>query len=63
MEITNEHLEDWRRGEDSTILPLKRLELMNEWLYSNKKELLTSTRVEVEEENNNIGFDDLPMYE
>jgi hypothetical protein len=63
MEITNEHLEDWRRGEDSTILPLERLELMNEWLYSNKKEVLTSTKVEVKEENNNIGFDDLPMYE
>jgi hypothetical protein len=31
----NEHLEDWQRGNDSTLTPLKRLELLNDWLKQN----------------------------
>lgn len=63
MKITNEHLEDWRRGKDSTTSPLKRLELMKDWLNSNKKELLSSIEDKVIERYDNVGFDKLPMYD
>lgn len=58
----NEHLEDWRRGNDSITTPIQRLELMNDWLKQNKIDVLK--REFVEEPTEVIGgFDDLPMYE
>ena len=61
MKLNNEHLEDWRRGNDSTLLPLVRITFMNEWLKNNKREILTIE--DKVEEKTSIGFENLPMYE
>ncbi len=58
----NEHLEDWRRGSDSILTPLQRVELMNDWLKENKRDVLKKELVKQPEEIIG-GFDKLPMYE
>lgn len=59
--MNNETLEDWQRGQDSKTLPLERVEKMNYWLKENKLFILKNPPTE--EVENNIGFDDLKMYE
>jgi len=61
VDITNEKLNDWQRGEDSTTHYEERLNLMNEWLSNNKLEILT--KPVKDSTNSNIGFEDLRMYE
>lgn len=58
----NEHLEDWQKGNDSITTPIQRLELMNDWLKQNKKDVLKKELVEKPIEIIG-GFDKLPMYE
>ncbi len=53
----NEHLEDWQRGNDSTITPLKRLELLNDWIKQNHKDVKKNIYLkEKEEELPPVGF-------
>ena len=58
MENTT-NLQDWQLGNNSTTSPIKRVELMNEWLKRNKQEILASRLKETTEtEYEPIGFID-----
>jgi hypothetical protein len=61
IDVTDEKLNDWQRGEDSTTPYEERLNLMNKWLSNNKLEILT--KPVKDSTNSNIGFEDLRMYE
>jgi hypothetical protein len=53
----NDHIEDWQRGNDSTLTPLKRLELLNDWLKQNHKDVKKNIYLkEKEEELPPVGF-------
>jgi hypothetical protein len=53
----NDHIEDWQRGNDSTLTPLKRLELLNDWLKQNHKDVKKNIYLkEKREELPPVGF-------
>lgn len=56
---SNLHLPNWQQGEHSTLTPLERVELMNEWLKQNKLDILSKTAYTAETESRVVGFIDL----
>jgi hypothetical protein len=55
-------LENWQLGNESTTKPLERVELMNQWLKNNRREIKLSTQPQVTE-TEPIGFiDKLPLW-
>lgn len=56
---SNLHLPNWQQGEHSTLTPLERVELMNEWLKQNKLEILSNLEYTGETEGSVVGFIDL----
>jgi hypothetical protein len=51
-------LQDWQLGNNSSLSPLTRVELMNDWLKKNKQDILVTKKLE-EPEMEIKGFTDL----
>ena len=61
MENTT-NLQDWQLGSNSTTNPIKRVELMNEWLKKNKQEIIISAQPEIIETEPTGFIDKLPQW-
>lgn len=55
---SNSHLPDWQQGEHSTLSPLERVELMNEWLKKNNEEIKSKLQEPTDENEIVVGFPD-----
>lgn len=54
-------IEEWQKGNDSSLSPLTRVEMMNDWLKKNKQDILLNTkeRLPLEPEKEFSGFIDI----